>query len=118
MGRFSSGGEYFVIGDYEYVFFTDHGDISVLNHVLTYIRENEHARKLKIVWIIENAENLSAKALRDIDDLDRAYPDIKIEVVEEKGTFGPSKIKELSNRWKFRSILCLSVLQAISFRIV
>lgn len=84
----------------EFVFFTDHDDISILNHVLTYIRENEHARKLKIVWIIENAENLSAKALRDIDVLDRAYPDIKIEVVEEKGTFGPSKIKELSHRWK------------------
>lgn len=84
----------------EFVFFTDHDDISVLNHVLTYIRENEHARKLKIVWIIENAENLSAKALRDIDVLDRAYPDIKIEVIEEKGEFGPVKIKELSHRWK------------------
>ncbi len=84
----------------EFVFFTDHDDISVLNHVLTYIRENEHARKLKIVWIIENGENLSAKALRDIDVLDRAYPDIKIEVVEEKGEFNPIKIRELSRRWK------------------
>jgi len=84
----------------EFVFFTDHDDVSVLNHVLTYIRENEHARKLKIVWVIEKAENLSPKALRDIDVLDRAYPDINIEVVEEKGEFGPEKIKELSHRWK------------------
>ena len=84
----------------EFVFFTDHDDISILNHVLIYIRENEHARRLKIVWVIEKGENLSPKALRDIDVLDRAYPDIKIEVVEEPGEFGPEKIKELSNRWK------------------
>lgn len=83
----------------EFVFFTDHDDISVLNHVLLYIRENEHARKLKIVWIIEKGESLSAKTLRDIDVLDRAYPDIAIEVIEEKGVFGPEIIAELSKKW-------------------
>ncbi len=83
----------------EFVFFTDHDDISILNHVLLYIRENEHARKLKIVWIIERGESLSAKTLRDIDVLDRAYPDIAIEVAEEKGVFGPEIIEELSHKW-------------------
>ena len=83
----------------EFVFFTDHDDISILNHVLLYIRENEHARKLKIVWIIEKGEPLSAKTLRDIDVLDRAYPDIAVEVIEEKGEFGPEIIEELSKRW-------------------
>lgn len=83
----------------EFVFFTDHDDISILNHVLLYIRENEHARKLKIVWIIEKGESLSAKTLRDIDVLDRAYPDIAIEVIEERGVFGPEIIQELSTKW-------------------
>lgn len=83
----------------KFVFFTDHDDISILNHVLLYIRENEHARRLKIVWIIEKGETLSAKALRDIDVLDRAYKDIDIEVIEEKGEFGPEIIERLSKEW-------------------
>lgn len=87
------------IDSQQFVFFTDHDDISILNHVLLYIRENEHARKLKIVWVIENGETLSAKTLRDIDVLDRAYPDIDIEVIEEKGEFGPEIIKKLSKKW-------------------
>ena len=35
----------------------------------------------------------------DVEVLDREYPEIKIEFIEIKGTFGPTLIKELSQKW-------------------
>ena len=32
--------------------------------------------------------------------LDRAYPDLAVELVTLEGTFGPALIQELSRRWK------------------
>ena len=32
--------------------------------------------------------------------LDRAYPDIHINLIEETGTFGPDKVHELAAKWK------------------
>ncbi len=67
---------------------------------MLYIQENEHTRKIKIVTVKpsegeEVAENLD----KDIEFLDREYPEIKIEYVCINGVFGPGLIKELSQQW-------------------
>ena len=36
---------------------------------------------------------------RDIEVLDRAYPEIDIEFIETEGVFGPEIIDELSVKW-------------------
>ncbi len=38
--------------------------------------------------------------IKDIEVLDRAYPEIPIEFVEVEGKFGPDIIEELSKKWK------------------
>jgi len=81
------------------VFFTNHDDVSILNKVLLYITKNENTRNLKIVAVIDEGEKLAPNLEKDIEVLDRVYPEIVIEFVKEKGQFRPEKIKELSKRW-------------------
>lgn len=88
------------INSQEFVFFTNHDDVAVLNRVMQYISKNEHTSKLKIVSILSNAENIPKRLKSDIEVLDREYPEIKIEFVEMKGEFGPDLIQELSEKWK------------------
>ncbi len=86
----------------EFVFFTKGDNISSLNRVMLYIRDNEHTKKIKIVHVHKPEDNDSPvlKKLReDIKFLDREYPDIDIEFVELNGTFGPKLIQELSKKW-------------------
>lgn len=84
----------------EFVFFTNHDDVAVLNRVMQYIRKNEHTSKLKIVSVLIEGENIPERLKSDIEVLDREYPDIDIEFLEVKGIFGPELIQELSNKWK------------------
>ena len=84
----------------EFVFFTKDDNVAVLNKVMIYVTENEQTRKLKIVTILPEDASVSAGLERDIEVLDRAYPDIKIDFVKMHGEFGPEIIAKLSKEWK------------------
>mgnify|MGYP001310031328 FL=1 len=84
----------------EFVFFTNHDNVETLNKVMLYIKKNEPTRRLKIVAVVDEEHTVAENLKEDIKVLDRAYPDIRIEFVEEPGKFGPNKIKELSERWR------------------
>ncbi len=83
----------------QFVFFTNHDNVETLNKVMLYIKRNEPTQKIKIVSVLDDGIKVAENLKRDIKVLDRAYPDIRIEFVEEPGVFGPQKIKELSERW-------------------
>jgi amino acid transporter len=87
------------INDQEFVYFTKKDDVSALNKVLLYIRNNEHTRKLKIVSVFPEGEKAADSFVSDLNVLDREYPEIKIEYIQLNGEFTPELIKELSNRW-------------------
>ena len=84
----------------EFVFFTKGDNVAGINEVLLYILANEDTRRIKIVNVLKKGENIPIGLKNDIQVLDRAYPNIAIELVEEPGVFGPEKIHELSDRWK------------------
>ncbi len=88
------------LNNQEFVYFTKGEDISILNKVMIYVQENEITRKLKIVTVLPGEAEVSADFLRDFEVLDRAYPDIKIEYVQVRGTFGPEIIRQLCSEWK------------------
>jgi amino acid transporter len=87
------------INNQEFVFFTRGENIATLNKVMLYISKNEHTRKIKIVTVLEKDEVLPENFEKEIDFLDREYPEIKIEFLAEKGVFSPELIRELSERW-------------------
>ncbi len=85
----------------EFVFFTRGDNLSNLNKVLLYIQGNEHTQKIKIVTVNQNDnEEVSEKLLKDIEFLEREYPEFAIEFITIKGEFGPELIHKLSNQWK------------------
>ena len=88
------------INNQEFVFFTKEDNVETLNKVMLYIKQNEHTRKLKVVNVAENDKKVTDDFLRDLDVLDREYPEIKIEFKQLKGKFGPSLIQQLSKEWK------------------
>ena len=83
----------------EFVFFTKGDNVANLNKVLQYIKRNEDTRRLKIVTVLKPGEHLPKNLIKDVEVLDRAYPEINIEFIEEHGAFTPEKIKELSKKW-------------------
>ena len=82
-----------------FVYFTKGDDISILNKVIIYVKENEITQKLKIVTVLQKEEQLNEMFVRDFEALDRAYPDIKIEYIQIPGVFGPEIIDKLSKEW-------------------
>ena len=65
---------------------------------MQYVQNNETTRKLKIVNV-KRAEECNEALKKDIEVLDRAYPEIDIEFLEIEGIFGPELIDELSDKW-------------------
>ena len=84
----------------EFVFFTKGDNLANLNKVMMYIKDNEHTKKIKIVHIIKKGEKPAKNLAKDIEFLDREYPEIKIDFVEMEGKFGPELIQKLSKKWK------------------
>ncbi len=86
------------INEQEFVFFTKGDDIAILNKVMLYVENNETTKRLKIVNVYkQTVDNEMLK--KDINVLDRAYPDIDIEFIEIEGDFGPALIEVLSEKW-------------------
>jgi amino acid transporter len=82
-----------------FIFFTKGDDISTLNKVIIYVRDNEITQKLKIVTVLQKEEEINEVFERDFEALDRAYPEIKIEYIQITGVFGPTLINSLSEKW-------------------
>jgi amino acid transporter len=87
------------INSQEFVFFTNRDNVATLNKVLQYITNNEDTRRLKIVAVLRPNAEVAPNLKTDVEVLNRAYPDIYIEFIEEHGIFGPEKIRELSKKW-------------------
>ncbi len=83
----------------DFVFFSKGDDIATLNKVMMYLHENEVTNKMKIVTILQEAQQPDPKFLADFDTLDRAYPEVDMEYVTLLGDFTPELVEELSNKW-------------------
>jgi amino acid transporter len=82
----------------EFVFFTKGDDVAILNKVMQYVQDNETTKRLKIVNV-KKSEGSNDFLIKDLEVLDRAYPEIHIEFIEIDGVFGPELIDELSEKW-------------------
>jgi amino acid transporter len=89
------------INEQEFVFFTKGDNIATLNNVMLYIRKNEHTKKMKIVIITNDKVKKPADFDKEIEFLDKEYPEIDVELVEIDGEeFSPELVQKLSKEWK------------------
>ncbi len=87
------------INNQQFVFFTARDNVATLNKVMQYITHNEPTKKLKICTVMGEDDIMPDQLIKDIEVLNRAYPNINIEFIQESGKFTPEKIQELSTRW-------------------
>jgi amino acid transporter len=87
------------LSEQDFVYFTKGDDIARLNKVMIYVQENEITTKLKIVTVLKEGQEISPSFMSDFEVLDRAYPDIDIEFIKLRGTFGPELIQQLCKEW-------------------
>jgi len=99
IGRFAISRTIRKLNSQEFVYFTKGDDLSILNRVMMYVQANEITKKLRIVTVLKEGEKMHEEYLRDMEVLDRAYPEIKIEFTEMHGVFGPELVHRLSEEW-------------------
>ncbi len=88
------------INSQQVVFFTREDSMGNLNNAMLYVRQNEHTNRIKVVMVAANEAEVSPKLKQDLEFLDEAYPEIDVEFIVVKGTFGPELIERLSEEWK------------------
>jgi hypothetical protein len=87
------------INSQQVVFFTRGDNIANLNNAILYVWDNEHTNRVKIVTVVNDKKEVPEKLKSDLKFLDETYPHIDIDFVIIEGTFSPTLIKELSEKW-------------------
>ncbi len=82
------------------VFFTKGDDPALLNRAALYVRENEQTRRMVVVHVTGPNEEPPPQLAEHLREIDRLYPDLRIDLVLVRGTFGPALIERLSEELK------------------
>jgi amino acid transporter len=80
------------------VYFTKGDDLANLNRAALYVLENEQTKWLKVVHVFEREEDIPPDLAAHLQTIDRMYPNLKIDFLAVRGTFGPELIDRLSHR--------------------
>jgi amino acid transporter len=80
------------------VYFTRGDDIAVLNRAALYVLKNEQTKWLKVVNVYDEESNIPPDLGRQLQTIDRLYPQLRIDFLAVRGTFGPELIERLSRR--------------------
>jgi amino acid transporter len=80
------------------VFFTRGDNAANLNRAALYVRSNEQTKWLKVVHVYQRLEDIPPNLGDDLRQIDRLYPELRIDFVSVQGTFGPELIERLSRR--------------------
>ena len=78
------------------VYFTRGDNLATLNRAAQYVLSNEQTRRLLVVHVYENEEDIPAELAEHLKTLDRVYPQLRIDFIAVKGEFGPECIEALS----------------------
>ena len=83
------------------IFFADgNEDPATLNRAMLYVRQNELTKRVRVVHVYKNREDVPEHLERNLKLLDEVYPEIRIELVLAQGNFDPKTIQEISKRYR------------------
>ncbi len=80
------------------VYFTKGDDIAVLNRAALYVLKNEQTKWLKVVNVYGAESDIPPDLAKQLQTIDRLYPQLRIDFLAVKGEFGPELIERLSRR--------------------
>lgn len=80
------------------VYFSKGDDPAGLNRAALYVLENEQTNLMRVVHVYQRKAELPAELADHLAEIDRLYPELRIDFIAVKGTFGPEIIERLSER--------------------
>lgn len=80
------------------VYFTKGDDVAVLNRAALYVLKNEQTTRMKVVYVYEQEDTIPKDLAQSLATIDRLYPQLRVDFLAVKGTFGPGLIESLSRR--------------------
>jgi amino acid transporter len=80
------------------VFFTRGDNAANLNKAALYVRANEQTKRLIVVHVYDDEEEIPPNLAEDLKQIDRLYPELRIDFVGVRGGFGPELIERLAAR--------------------
>jgi len=80
------------------VYFTKGDNLVTLNQAALYVLDNEQTSRLKVVHVYADGDEIPLHLAGHLKLVDRLYPQLRIDFVAVKGTFGPEIVEALSRR--------------------
>jgi amino acid transporter len=78
------------------VYFTKGDSLVTLNQAALYVLDNEQTSRLKVVYVYEEEGGIPPHLAGHLKLLDQLYPQLRIDFLAVKGTFGPKLVGALS----------------------
>ncbi|MCB9728286.1 MAG: APC family permease [Deltaproteobacteria bacterium] len=86
------------INELTIVYFTKGDDLPTLNRAALYALDNEQSQRLRVVHVYEHEEDIPPELAEHLRSIDHMYPQLRVDFVAVRGTFGPELIEALSQR--------------------
>ncbi len=80
------------------VYFTKGDNMATLNQAALYVLDNEQTSRLKVVHVYDQEHRIPPDLAGHLRVVDHLYPQLRIDFVAVKGTFGPEQVEALSRR--------------------
>jgi len=80
------------------IYFTRGDDSALLNRAALYVLENEQTNRLQVIHVYEDESEIPGGLAKTLSEIDHLYPNLRIDFIAVKGTFGPQLIELLSQR--------------------
>ena len=80
------------------IYFTKGDGIVALNHAALYVLQNEQTENLMVIHVYEDEGDIPMGLAEQLQTVDRLYPNLRIDFLAVKGTFGPELIERLSRK--------------------
>jgi amino acid transporter len=86
------------INEMPIVYFTKGDNMVTLNRAALYVLENEQTTRLKVVHVYEDEADIPAHLADQLRVVDHLYPQLRVDFLAVKGSFGPPLVEALSRR--------------------
>jgi len=80
------------------IYFTKGDNPAALNRAALYVLENEQTNRMQVITVYSDDSEIPPQLAEHLADIDRLYPQLRIDFLAVKGTFGPEIIEKLSQR--------------------
>lgn len=86
------------VNDRPVVYFTRGDAPDQLNRAVLYVLENEQTSRLLVVHVYDDERAIPERLAEHLSQIDRLYPELRIDFIGVRGRFGPALIEQLSRR--------------------